>query len=277
MIALYKPFNGSSYMQPIRVTRDQWNRLIANPMVLNDKKKAPLMIFGSMAEYVELDNESGKPRCTGANIDELYALQVDVDNGTTMEAFERDFHRYSYQLWTTYSWHNGKEGDRYRAVFPLKEPIKVRWLVKPVKDILINLFDMADQSCFDRGHWQCLPCVGGRDKPYRYVQHQGEYLSFSHENFGKMAEEYENDMKAYLQKLHDDRDPGEDKSWMLRHTQNVFDKTVEGERDKTVYSKLSWLRDEGFSYNDVMSLRPPYGFEMDYVKKVNYVFSKGRR
>lgn len=277
MVALLKPLNGASFMRPIKFTKDRWDSLIANPMVLEDKHQAPLIIFGKMAPQVELDAKSGFPRCIADNVEEIYALPVDVDNGTSMESFERDFHRYSYQLYTTHSWHNGKEGDRFRVFFPLKEPIKVKWFVKPVKDILMNLFSMADKTCFDRAHWQCLPCVGGRDKPYRYVQHQGEYLSFSSENFGKIAEEYENEMKAYLQKMHDERDPDEDKSWMLRHTQNVFDKTVEGERDKTVYSKLMWLHDEGFSYDDVMSLRPPYGFEMDYVKKVNYVFSKGRR
>lgn len=269
MIALFKPFNGSSYMQPVRVTRDQWNRLIANPMVLDDKKKAPLMIFGSMAEYVELDNESGKPRCTGANIDELYALQVDVDNGTTMEAFERDFHRYSYQLWTTYSWHNGKEGDRFRAVFPLKEPIKVKWLEGPVKKHLLSLFDMADSTCFDRGHWQVLPCVQSRDKDYRYVQHQGELLSFASENFEKMWEEYREDFHWKREIAEADRDPSANHTGALRFVQKVFDSTTEGSRDKTVYSKIKWLQSIGCTYNEVICLRPPMGFENEYIAKVN--------
>lgn len=274
MIALYKPFNESRYMQPIRVTRNQWNRLIANPLVFDDKADAPLMIFGSMTENVEIDVESGNPRCIKDNIEEIYALPVDVDNGTTMEEFERDFHRYSYQLYTTYSWHNGKPGDRFRVFFPLKEPINVKWLVPPVKKILMSLFDMADKTCFDRGHFQCLPCVSSNDAPYRYVQHQGEQLSFASENFEQLYTEYTEDFHWKRAIADADRDPTANHQGALKYVQKVFDNTSKGSRDTTVYAKIMWLKEGvGCTYDEIISLRPPVGFDVDYIAKVNRIFS----
>lgn len=268
---LYKPNEFVDYMLIRNVSSSWWDKLIANPLVIGDKHAVPLAIFGKPTDTVEV-NKDGYMRCIGDNIEDIYALPVDVDNGTTMEAFERDFHRYAYQLYTTYSWHNGKPGDRFRVFFPLKEPIKVKWLVAPVKAKLMELFSMADKSCFDRGHWQKLPCIAHKDNDYRYVQHVGEMLSFAGDGFEKIATEYEQDMKAYMKKIEEERNNDEDKSWMLRHTQNVFNDTVEGERDKTVYNKVMWLRENGFSYGDVMSLTPPLGFEREYVRKVNRLY-----
>lgn len=268
---LYKPNEFVDYMLVRRVDAAWWNKLIANPIVIPKKTDAPLAIFGKPTHQV-IVNKHGCMRCIKENVEEIYALPVDVDNGMSMSDFERDYHRYAYQLYTTHSWHNGKEGDRFRAFFPLKEPLKVKWLVPPVKGKLLDLFDMADKSCFDQAHWQKLPCIYKKDAPYRYVQHMGEMLSFASEDFGKMAEEYEQDMVAFRKKMEEERDPDEDKTWMLRHTQKVFDNTVEGERDKTVYNKLMWLIENGFSYGDVMSLRPPMGFEREYERKVNRLF-----
>lgn len=273
MISLLKPFNGSSYMQQVRVTNSQWNRLIANPMVLDDKHKAPLMIFGSLADYVEIDKESGQPRCTAANIEEIYALPIDIDNGCTMEMFERDFHKYSYQLYTTYSWHNGKEGDRFRVFFPLREPIKVKWLEGPVKRYLLDFFSMADPSCFDKGHWQVLPCVGGRDKPYRYVQHQGELMSFAHHKFEEMWTEWKEESHWRREIAEADRDPSANHTGALNYVQKIFDETMEGERDRTVFSKIMWLKDTvGCDYNEVICLQPPRGFDNEYIEKVNRIY-----
>jgi hypothetical protein len=256
------------------MTASEWNHLIANPMVIPEKKQAPLATWGSMVSRPEIDPPSGYPRCTGANIEELYALSVDVDNGLPMTDFERTFHRYSYQLWTTYSWHNGKEGDRYKVVFPLKEHIKVKWLEGPVKKYLIDFFNMADKTCFDRGHWQVLPCVQSRDKDYRYVQHQGELLSFAHENFEKMWTEYKEDFHWRREIAEADRDLGDNHEGALRHIQTVFDSTTEGSRDTTVYKSIMWLKDTvGSSYNEVISLRPPYGFDTEYMRKVDRLYN----
>lgn len=271
---LYKEEEFVDYMVYRRVDASWWNDLIANPKVIREKKEAPLVIWGSHVERPELTDD-GYMRCTGANVEEIYALPIDVDNGTTMESFERDYSRYAYQLYTTHSWHNGKPGDRFRVFFPLREPIKVRWLVPPVKEILRNMFDMADSSCFDQGHWQKLPCVCHRDADYRYVQHDGERLSFARDNFGKVAEEYREDFHWKREIAEADRDPRDNHDGALRWVQRIFDETQEGARNRTVYAKLMWLRDTvGATYHEVISLHAPAGFDEEMSKMIERLYAR---
>ena len=50
----------------------------------------------------------------------------------------------------------------------------------------------------------------------------------------------------------------------------VFVPVPDGFQDQCMIRK-------GCSYAEIMSLRPPMGFEEAYIKKVNYIFSKGIR
>ena len=254
------------------MSTERWNRLISCPLVIADKKDAPLVIWGKPTETVELD-DNGYMRCTGGNIEKLFALQIDVDGGFSIPLFERDYHRYSYQLYTSYS-HTFKEGgDRYRVVFPLKEPLYVRHLVKPVKNVLHDMFPMIDITCFDRGHWQIFPCIRERGVPYEYRQHDGELLSFKSENFAKIAEEYSEASTAKRAFAEADRDPSSNHQGALDYVQRVFDETGEGSRNTTVFSKLMWLRDTvGCNCTEVMSLTPPDGFDDEYAKMVQRLF-----
>lgn len=270
---LLKPHQYSTVMAVKNITSEQWAHLIENPLVIDDKAKAPLAIWGKLAEYVTVDPNYNLPRCTAENIDDIYALSVDVDNGTTMAEFEKDFQRYSYQLYTTYSWHNGKEGDRFRVVFPLKERFKIKWLEGPVKDYMLSLFNMADPTCFDRGHWEVLPCVEAVDKPYRFVRHQGELLSFASENFEKQWREYKESSHWKREIAEADKDPNAKHDGALKFVQKIFDETYEGARNRTVYAKLMWLRDTvGATYNEVLTLRPPMGFDSEYIKMVERLY-----
>lgn len=270
---LLKPFNESKFMRVANITKSQWNSLISAPLVYEFKDNAPLAIWGRLTDTVEPDEESHQPRCIADNVHSIYALQVDVDNGCTMDEFARDYHRYSYQMYTSYSY-GFKQGDRFRAIFPLAEPIMTRWLVPPVKKILKNMFDMSDESCFDRGHFQIMPVVRAKDAPYIYTQHDGELLSFKHDNFERLADEYDKELDAFKKKLDADRDKDADHTWILNCVQKDFDATLEGSRDITVYCKVNKLIRYGCSYAEIMSLRPPMGFEAEYVKKVNYIFNK---
>lgn len=271
MICLLKPNTYSSYMKKVNVDSTSWNRLIANPMVLDDKANCPLMIWGKMADMVEIDEDSGMPRCTGANIEKIYALQVDFDSGMTIKTFRRDYARYSYQLYTSYNY-GFKPSDRFRVLFPLKEPIYISHLVPPVKQILKDFAPEADVSCWDRGHWQCLPCVRSKDAPYEFEQHDGVRLSFALDDFAKLASEYSEVADARRSFAEADRNPNDSHEGALRSVQKVFDETTEGQRDIVVYRKLNWLKNIGCTYNEVISLNPPAGFDAEYAAKVKRLF-----
>lgn len=272
MLALLKPNQYSRTMRYVDVTADAWSRMIESPMIMPNKDEAPLYIWGTMTSTVEVDPEDRMPRCIGANIEKIYALQIDIDSGTTIDNFVKDFSRYSFQLYTSFSY-GFKDGDRFRVIFPLKEPIYTEHLVPPVKEILRDLFHEADSTCFDKGHWQIAPVIRSKDAPYRYIRHDGERLSFARDNLAKVAEEYKD--KAEWKRKIDEADwkPGSDHSKALAYVQSVFDKTQEGSRDTTVYSKLRWLRDDvGVTYSEAISLRAPAGFDDKYRAKVDKMF-----
>ena len=259
-------------MKYARISSSGWNRLISCPWIIKNKDEAPLAIWGRMNDRVELDEIHKKPRCTGDNVSHLYALQIDMDSTLTIEQFVKDFQRYSFQLYTSYSY-GFKQGDRFRVIFPLKEPLYVNWLVKPVKEILCNLFCEVDESCFDRAHWQIFPCVRSNDAPYRYIQHQGELHSFASENFAKIASEYREDAHWKREIAEADKDPNAKHDGALKYVQQIFDETYEGARNRTVYAKLMWLRDTvGATYNEVLTLRAPMGFDDEYIKMVERLY-----
>ena len=269
---LLKPNKNSTYMKYAKITKDGWDRLISHPLVIPNKDDAPLFIWGRMADTVEIDELSQKPRCTGENVGWLYALQVDVDNGCKIEEFVSDFHRYSFQLYTT-TGYGFKDGDRFRSVFPLKEPIHTDWFVPPVKQYLTQFFWMCDKTCFDKGHWQIVPCILKEGNPYRYMQHEGERMSFAFHDFEKMAREYREDFHWKREIAEADRDPSSNHQGALNYVQKIFDETMEGSRDRTVYSLVMWLKETvGCDYGEVVSLRAPMGFDKEYIKKVDRLY-----
>ena len=260
---LYKPINDIPYMLVRNMTKEQWNNLIANPYVQSDKKDVPLAIWGDMVDNPEMDEYGENPRCIGSNVRRMYALQVDVDNGCKIEEFVKDFHRYKFHLYTSYSYGVFKPGDRYRVIFPLKEPIYVDNLVRPVKDKLVELFSMSDVTCFDKGHFQCMPAISSNDAPYRFLQHDGELLSFATENFPKMAREYYEELEG-RRKAKEEESSGDNHTAALNKAQIAFDASVEGTRNSTVYGWMRWLSNEvGCTYQELASLRPPFGMPME--------------
>lgn len=268
---IQKDRRDTTSMHYANMTKERWTNLIEHPLVYPDKSLAPLAIWGFMTPKVEF-NDYGQPRCIGNNVDYMYALQVDVDNGCTMKDFARDYHRYRYDLYTS-SGYGYKPGDRFRVIFPLQERLYTRHLVAPVKKYLAEFFPMSDVSCFDMGHFQILPVILSKDSPYHFERHEGKLLSFVEENFGKMAEEYSEVAEARRSFADADRDTNSNHQGALDFVQRIFDDAKEGERNRTMYAKLMWLRDGvGCTATEVLALRPPAGSEDEYAKMVQRLF-----
>jgi hypothetical protein len=176
MIFLVKPNQYAKHLYPCEITADAWLEMLKNPPVFTNKDRAPLAIYGTMASSPEGVDVGGmqRPRCTGANVDSIYALQLDFDSGTTIRQFAESYSRYRWTLYTSYSY-GFKEGDRFRVVLPLAEPMPCELLEsRRVKNNLLWNFPNVDRCCFDRGHWQILPCVRAKGAPYMYLQNDGE-------------------------------------------------------------------------------------------------------
>lgn len=269
---LLKPRQNSTWMRYSGITAEAWNHLIANPIVLPDKSLAPLSIWGKMADRLDIDPAYNQPRCTAENVGKLFALQIDVDNGCSIDDFVKCYHRYSFQLYTSYSYGVFKPGYRFRVILPLAEPLETSWLVPPVKDNLIKLFDMVDVSCFDRAHWQILPCISSKGAPYIYMQHQGERLSFARENFEQLAKEYQDGAhwRREIAKADYSTTPH---AGAIAKAQEILDNAIEGTRNRTMYSVLRWLKDKvGVSESEVYDLNPPAGMDTEWVQMIVRLF-----
>jgi hypothetical protein len=132
---------------------------------------------------------------------------------------------------------------------------------------------MVDMTCYDKGHWQIIPCIRAKDAPYEYRQHDGKRLSFKSDNFAKIAEEYDEVAEARRSFMEADRDPSANHCGALEYVQRIFDETTEGSRNRTVYAKLMWLRDSvGCTANEVINLRPPIGFDDEFNRMVQRLF-----
>ena len=171
---LLKPNQFCKHMVPCSITSEEWLRILREPPVFSDKTKAPLAIYGTMAGNPEPVQVRGmnRPRCTGNNVESIYALQLDYDSGKTIRQFYEQYSKYRFTLYTSYSY-GFKENDRFRVVLPLATPMPCNLLQnRRVKANIMWHFPGVDPSCADRGHWQILPCIRAKGAPYLFAQNK---------------------------------------------------------------------------------------------------------
>lgn len=236
-------------MQPVYVSKDAWTRLIEHPMIIDDKAKAPLIIWGKMPETVEL-SFSGRPRCIKENLDYITVLQIDYDDGLTIDEFVQKYKDYRFDLYTSYNY-GFKPNDRFRVMLPLPERIYMKHICPPTKELLTDAFPGVDSTCFDKCHWQVLPAVRSADAPYRVVRNQGKLLDlFPVSKFEQLADDWDTYHKLN-QQIHEldkvgkappkERNPH---AKALEWAQQQIDETPEGQRNREFYRILMWLKNK---------------------------------
>lgn len=183
---IVKPFKGSNCCYNCSMEPSTWKNYFENPIVVPDKDKAPLAIYGSFVPDPELVPPSFRPHCIGANIASIYALQLDYDSGMTIDEFGSMFQDYRWSLYTSHSF-GFKPGQRFRVVMPLATPLDCSLLQNArVKRSLEFQFPNVDTCCFDRGHFQILPCIRYTGAPYVHIQNAGKKWG-SPEQFSEFA------------------------------------------------------------------------------------------
>ena len=173
---LMKPHQYSKTMQVWTMTPEQWLEMFEHPPVIQEKGRAPLAIYGTMPASPAIEPESGLPRCTAENVESLFALQLDYDHGMSIDSFAERYSRYRWSLYTSHSHTYKGDSDRFRVVFPLKDPLPCTVLRS--SRVRANLskfhFPLADDTAFVRGHWEVLPCIRETGSPYIHIQNKGE-------------------------------------------------------------------------------------------------------
>lgn len=266
-------------MQPVYVSSDAWTELITHPRIIDDKSKAGLIIWGRMTDNVEL-SYSGLPRCIKDNLDYITVLQIDYDDGMTIDEFVQKYKDYRFDLYTSYNY-GFKPNDRFRVMLPLAERIYMRHICPPTRELLEETFPGVDVTCFDRCHWQVLPYVRSEDAPYRFVRNPGKLLDlFPVNKFADLADDYDtyrtlNQQIRELDKV-GKRPPREynPHAKALEWAQNQINETPEGRRNSEYFRILMWLKNKvECDLYDVLDLEVPCDMQDEFTEMAARIFN----
>lgn len=231
---------------------------ILSTLNTSDKFNNPNIIIGKLIDNPE--RIWGDIRCIANNIKYVTALTLDYDKKVSIQEFHDKFKAYRYYLYTTWSHFEQKKSggtDRFRVIVPLDKPLDMRFIGLPwLKKPLIDLFMVDDTSCFDRGHWQILPCAPSIDQ---YTSHYNAGMDFSLSVI--------KDVCMPLKKAYDE----EQARPKIRESKEPdYDRNAHIERflNKSILPKLDELRinDRGFGNNVNKEIGKLFGFMMGHEK-----------
>jgi len=254
---LVKPNQYSKTMQYLEAPQGWWDNILVNPPVITDKDRCPLAIFGTPVPNPEHDMDSGKMRCIGANVESLYALALDYDNGMSVEQFKDEYRTIQYSLYSSYSF-GVKPGWRFRVIVPLEKPLPCELLTcKKVKQNLLFNWHDVDECCFDRGHWQILPARNPAGK-YSFCKNRGERWSADIDTYRqwKVQEDAEREQRMREIAAHrDDKTQERIKNWLVAQLAEL--ECGAGTRYARVKSLLAWAMNNGLG-DAVLSIPCPW-------------------
>ena len=242
MIALIKPrfFTSESSLVNVDI-----RKMVEHPILRQSKEETPLWCFCKIADSPVIKN--GKIHASSASIDSYTALQLDFDSGLTIDEFIQNFSdKFMFALYTSYNY-GFKEGDRFRVIIPLSEPLdqgKMGWAFTKVMD---SIFEGCDISCFARGHMQAVPCIRDERAPYRYhFNRVKKYFKVPFDAIRKYEEAtlnmlaYDIAVEEFRSRYCSDDNSEENYDGILRWSQCQLDAMAEGNRNNTMFSVISF-------------------------------------
>lgn len=282
---LIKPFFKTDAMRAASFDEERLLALLKKPLVRDDKDQAPLWVFGKPSHaYVVSSCDSNAARACYENIEEYTAVVLDYDSGRTIESFVNEFKdRFKFYLYTSFN-HGYKPTPRFRVIIPLATPINMHYLDGGgFRRIMCRMFSDIDPTCFDRGHFQAVPCVriDGDPHYFYYVNETEKFLNITREDilaedrelerlrnqirmFGEASREL--NYRLYGRRIDDDveRITRNKMKW----AQDYIDKNcVQGNRDNCCFRVLSYLRDNGLLAN-AWELDVPADFQKQWEAKL---------
>lgn len=204
MRILLKPNQYSKYMQPYSLDSREFLDMIHSPAAVAEKDRAPLFIYGTVVPSPEPDPETCRPRCTGANVQSIYMLQLDYDSGMGFHEFIRNYDdKFNFAMYSSFSY-GFKQGDRFRVLVPLKQPLDCSVMGQAFTRVMSAEFPGCDPSCFSRGHFQIIPCTRGGAAPYKFAirQYAGKHYEIPLERIHTV----QNEMEAEAERARSERE-----------------------------------------------------------------------
>lgn len=261
MIALIKQYFWTDAMRYAEITPKRWLDLLEHPLVREDKRNAPLAVYGDLVDTPMPSNDNPyRPRAVWDNIQSYHCLQVDYDSGyMTMDDFVQDNkNKYAFWTWTSHS--NGfKEHERFRVVIPLETPVMSSEMGHAYRDVMGEIFPGSDLSCFDRAHFQVLPVIRPDGAPYYkyYVNRSKKRFSIPRDRVLEHADalRHRNDYINMFCEAADDlrttlygerRDDEEQRiANQLRWVQNQLETVYEGNRNNVIFACFGYMQRNG--------------------------------
>jgi len=279
MIALVKQYFWTDAMRYTEITAKRWLELLEHPLVREDKRNAPLAVYGDLVDTPMPSNDDPcRPRAVWDNISCYHCLQVDYDNGRTMDDFIDEYKdKCAFWCWTSHS--NGfKQNERWRAVIPLDEPLQTSEMGHAYREVMGELFPGSDLSCFDRAHFQVLPVIrpDGAEFYKYYINRSKKRFSIPKDLVKERAEsitrrnEYCNlfseASEELRSQLYGDRYDDDDLriANQLRWVQNQLETIYEGNRNNVIFACFGYMQRNGLlDYAHTIDV-PPIAYDEWY-------------
>lgn len=279
MITLVKPNFFSGDMKPFDATADAWLLFLNNPIIRKDKTDAPLFTYGVPVKKPEPGSDFGFIHAVSGNIASYRAIQLDYDEGVTMDAFIRTYGKlFAFWAYTTHSY-GFKEGDRFRVVIPLSRSLPTEYMGIGYTKVMEHEFPGCDPSCFARAHFQAFPCIRAPGAPFRFHinRHRDRYSI----PFDKVIEENRRSARllradqAFLswnaQFGDEDSDARRIKA-QLKWAQDKLDEAREGNRNMTMFSVITYLCRQHVPEYAAYDLVPPAECENEWAGMLKRIY-----
>lgn len=270
MNCLIKPKFESGAMRQFKMDEPTLLRIIAQPKVRPDKHAIPLFTFAKPRfPYVPAKDDPDSMRAAAENIISYDCIQVDYDDGYSIEEFQKRFGRIRYYLYTSYN-HGFRDSDRFRVIIPLASPLDQDWMGRGFKAYMHDVFGDCDDSCFDRCHFQAIPAMreDGVDKYYHYVNDVSTLFDCDRETI----EQYDAKLRRYQyqcgmfeearaamrEELYGSLMDSEEMriTNQLTFAQSLLDTAVMGNRHNACFDTLCYLQRKGL-LDHAWTLMPP--------------------
>lgn len=270
---LVKPYTMTDACKLCIMSEEKFVELIKHPRVRADKKQTPLFAFGKPKQpWIPSSDDFNSMAATADNITEYTAIQLDFDDGAvSIDQFIASHSRFRYYLYTSYNHRFEGNGDRFRVIVPVANPIDSFDMGAAYKRYMSMLFPHCDMSCFDRAHFQCAPAVrpdGGLEK-YRYhINDVDTFLDIDIEEIRKIAKQmheeqvhiqwFEAARETMNTELYGERERSEEEQRenQLNFAQSLLNNAFIGNRHNACWETICYLERKGL-LDYAYSLVPP--------------------
>ncbi len=267
------------------IDTDKLIDMVKHPQVNPSKENVPVALYGEMVKLPFL-NDAGLPRPLGINIETLKFIQLDYDDGHSIDDFiAENKDRFQFVLYTSYSHGYKGECDRFRVIIPLDEPLHCMRMNCYFSKAMDSIFH-CDPSAWSRGHMQCIPAIREEGAPYEYyintnapLFHIPWHLVDDEERkavavhmFTRALENWWSYCDMLLGFEREEPDEATIKMNALRWAQEQFDQCPVGARNNTMFTVLSWLKGKGVTGEEAYLLSPPIGVDNEFDRMVERIF-----